>query len=106
MKQTLAYQLPLRFFIFLLLIGQLWVNVAIHCSWIVDAECELIEFSHSENSEEDNKKEKDDKISVDSYTAGSDNFGKIINVLYSEELLPIFHPEITTPPPEAFFFLT
>ena len=106
MNQIPAYKFSLKAVIFLLFIGQLWANVASHCYWMVDAESELIELYSSEGSEGDNKKSENDEIRIDLYITSIVCLEKTVDILYSGGLIPLHHPEITTPPPEPFFFLS
>ena len=106
MNQIPLYQFSLKAVVFLLLIAQFGANVASHCDWMMGSESELIEFCNSETNEGDNKKSENDEIKIDLHITRFDNFGKTVNVLYAADLIPLHHPEITTPPPESFFLLS
>ncbi len=103
MKFLLAYQLLLKSFVYVLLIGQLWVNIASHYYWLIDSESELIElcnFEDSESEEEEKKEEKDDKVRMNLQTSMYYYSSSLENVLHSKAFLSLHPPEISTPPPK------
>ncbi len=87
-----------------MLIGQLWANVASHCHWIVNTELELIEILDVEGSEseEDNKKEKDDKLRIELLTLEFTTSISSVRILHLENSPPANYLESTTPPPKPF----
>ena len=90
--------------VYLLLISQLWVYSDTYCHWMIDSESDLIELCKTGDSEteEENKKEKKDKIRIDLHSVKFENFVSTNVILHAEYFLSLHHPEITTPPPEFF----
>ena len=86
--------------------GQLWVNTIPYCSWMTDSGLDFIELCCSndcESEEEQSKKEKDDKVQVDLYTANVDISMFMVQTFHFRGFVSIHAPEITTPPPEYLF---
>ena len=99
----MTYQSFLKSILYLLLVGQLWVNVLSYCCWMIDSESERIELCSSvdnESEEEDNKKEKDDWYRADLHAPKFEISISVVKILHLECFPSNHHPEITTPPPE------
>ena len=76
---------------------------------MIDSETEHIELYGSEDSEsekENNNKEKDDKVPTNLLVPKFDNSLSILEIQHSENNGSIDHPEIITPPPESFIFIS
>ena len=100
LKKILTYQPLLTSFIYLLLVGQLWVNVASHCHWFSDSKSDMIEFCDYEG-EESEEEEKDDKIGVELFALKIDATSASVKILSPEDFPPINPTEsIPHPPPE------
>ena len=91
-----------------MLIGQLWTNTVSYSYWMIDSESVLIELCNfGENeSDDDNKKQKLDKIKMDLYSLNTNNSSIITIILHLDDFLFLDHLEVTTPPPEPFLFLS
>lgn len=103
MKKLFPYSTLLQGFIYLFLIGQLWVSTINYCNWMIDSETELVELNPSEDSEseeENEGKEKKDKnrVPLFSHNSAVDIFK--LNSFCFENLISIHHPDVTTPPPK------
>ncbi|MCF6171710.1 MAG: hypothetical protein L3J66_12090 [Bacteroidales bacterium] len=104
MKQILNNPSFFKSIIYLLLVGQFWVNAVSYCDWLTDTETALIELyccDEQELSLEDNKKDKVDKFPIDSDFASFMASEKLVAVLNSEDFSSRHHPDITTPPPQS-----
>ena len=87
-----------------MIIAQLWANAVSYCDWMLDSDTERIELCSNDNNEsekEESKNEKDNKVAVALYAAGYDLPRLITAALHSQDLPPIHHPEISTPPPKS-----
>ena len=103
MKSTFTYHVFAQGIIYIMLIGQLWVNVATYCHWIVNDEVELIELyssNDSESEDETEKDEKEEKIRTDRFTPDFflliHNHNSFLHVANTST----HQVEVTTPPPE------
>jgi len=67
---------------------------------MIDSETDLIELNHSEESEEDNKEDKDHKMNVGLNTPKFKGFRLDGVISQSDVFKTGHHPEITTPPPQ------
>lgn len=87
-----------------MLVGQIWATAVSCCYWLIGSESELIELCSSDeaDTEEETKKDKNDKFQMSLYVPKTEVSASVIKVLHAEDYLSIHHPEITTPPPEIF----
>ncbi len=111
MKNKNTYKFT-KYFIYILLVGQLWSNVfsyIIFCNHGID---DLIERASTENENEnenenksENKKEFEDKIVFSFFVTSTHNTKLSANFIHKEDLLPINSLKINTPPPEHILFI-
>ena len=106
MNGTTIYQLFIKSFVYILILGQLWVVVAPFCMNISDIKSELVEVFGSEDSEtekKDKEKEKDKEEIIRQQLANA-YFGFAIfdsGVLLSIILPSLCYPETISPPPKG-----
>lgn len=107
MTKIITYQSFLKSILYLLLVAQLWANMASYCNWMPNPESDLIELcdlESDESEEEENKKERDDKLRIDLDTPKFDdtttsikNRIQTIFLLYSIQNLSFPHPNLSAP---------
>ena len=106
LKQFFTYQHLLKSIIFLLLVGQLWSNVASLSHWVMDSEFELIELCDLEESESEEKefdeKKKGDKFRDNLFVLEFNISASLMKISLSKDFSSIHQSKPPTPPPEFF----
>ena len=107
MTKIVTHQSFLKSILYLLLVAQLWANMASYCNWTPNPELDLIELcdlesDESEEGEEENKKERNDKLKIDLDTPKFDDSTTSIKKSHSDDFFTIHHPDPIIPPPQPF----
>lgn len=90
------------------MVAQISATTLPYCSWLMHGEQEMIEIAEAEDTEtekEDNTDEMDKKFEFDLNSHYFSILELTSNNLDKSGIEIIHHLEITTPPPEPFFFI-
>ena len=107
MKKQFPHPTFLQGFIYLFLIGQLWVSSVNYCYWMIDSDTEFVELNtpeDSESEEENEKKDKKDKNRYNPFAYNSIVNSFNLNSFGFKNFKSLHHPDVTTPPPKFFIF--
>lgn len=106
MKNSNTYQFT-KYFIYILLIGQLYSNVFSYANFYFDDAVNFIELTSTESeSKKENKTEVEDKISFSHFITTLHNTTLNDSLIHKDDLSSINHPEINTHPPKQIFFFS
>jgi len=104
LNRKITYQFK-KYFIYILLIGQLWSNVFHYANLYFNDPDDIIELT---STEKDSEKEMEDKIIASIFIISIYNTCNISlsnDFAHEEDLLPMNHLEINTPPPKKSIYI-